>query len=538
LPDRLDGKALGGNSLPACDFFFQGREPAPVHPVCDECPRLGRISGRAFFRSRPEIEVQAVRTLLGVTIVAVCLTPAGCTTPARKGGTDNARANNTPFMGTPSADASAATPPPDAPPGSGANLASGGPSPNKKSSVLAGRILDEYSRLKPKAIIEVIDLDAPRDAVAPLKVLANKDGYFDIDGMQGGHNYRLVASVKEGARVLTGTTRVVAPNVHVVITLNEERPITDPPGGSNTRPASADVAGGGPVGPAASIGAPIRSPGEGVTTPLPGGDNSASGGGTTVPVVPPPVSTGDPSLIADKGKKDGVDGFSRGVPANIQGPGREPGPPKGAPTPVTPPASSDGGDGGMTTPLPPSAAPSAAPPTPAGSADAGVAGAAPFCRKTGNQVENFALVDTDGKPWELRKQTTGRVVLLDFWFSGCAPCRKAIPHLIELQQKYGQFGLQIVAIARESGTLAEKQQAIRGVRARYDINYTLLFSGGGDGPCPVLKSFDVQEFPTLVLLDNSGKIVFRTKKGQGLDEWAAYYLELEIRRQLKLPLTR
>ncbi len=469
-----------------------------------------------------------MRSHPGVTLIAVCLTLAGCNSTGRKGGADTARAPNTPFMGTPaSAVPPAATA--DAGPaggdtGGGANLASGGPSPGKASGVLAGQVLDEYNRSRTGTIVQIIDLDGPRDDAAPLKVLANKDGYFDIDGLQGGHSYRLIASVKDGTRVLTGTTRTVAPNPRVRIFLNEERPLA-PASASAPAPPPPDKAPSAASVPGASIGTPIKTPGSGVTTPLPSAD-----GGAPAPGLPPPVSTGDPSLIADKGSKDG---FSHGVPANIEGPGREPR--EKPPTNYTPPPPPEGSgsEGGTTTPLPPSAAPSAAPPSPSAStAPAESARQVPFCLKTGNRVDNLALYDSDGSVWELSKQRKGRVVLIDFWFSDCAPCRRAIPHLVELQEKYRDWGLLVVGVAKESGSLDDKVKAVRPVQVRYGINYPVLLTGGGTGPCPVLTSFAVQEYPTLVLLDRSGQIVFRTKKGQGLDRQAAYELEMEIRRQL------
>jgi thiol-disulfide isomerase/thioredoxin len=233
------------------------------------------------------------------------------------------------------------------------------------------------------------------------------------------------------------------------------------------------------------------------------------------------VSTGDTSLIG-KRNPDGADGFGTAAPA-VNIPGRDT-PPAQSPRYPPAPVPEQHGEAGTTTPLSPATAP------------AGTGSTVPACRMSGSRLDTFVLYDFDGKPWDLRKQRTGKVVLLDFWFSGCGPCRRAIPHLVELQQKYGTFGLQIVGVANEGGTLAEKQKALLPVRARFGINYTLLFAGGGDGPCPVMKEFAVVEYPTLVLLDRDGEVVFRTKKGQGLDPQAAYDLEMEIRRQLGLPL--
>src|SRR5258708_7757256 len=43
-------------------------------------------------------------------------------------------------------------------------------------------------------------------------------------------------------------------------------------------------------------------------------------------------------------------------------------------------------------------------------------------------------------------QYKDKVVVLDFYASWCDPCRESIPHLVDLQQRYGPQGLQVIGL--------------------------------------------------------------------------------------------
>ena len=59
---------------------------------------------------------------------------------------------------------------------------------------------------------------------------------------------------------------------------------------------------------------------------------------------------------------------------------------------------------------------------------------------------DFTLNDLAGSPQSIT-QWDGKVLLVNFWASWCAPCRREIPLLNELQAEYGSRGVQVIGVA-------------------------------------------------------------------------------------------
>jgi hypothetical protein len=98
---------------------------------------------------------------------------------------------------------------------------------------------------------------------------------------------------------------------------------------------------------------------------------------------------------------------------------------------------------------------------------------------------------------------------------------------VELQRKYGLYGLEIISIACETGTVEEQRSYVRPIRGRYNLNFPKLLSGGGPGRCPVMRDFQVESFPCLVLIDTDGSILWRSPS-TGMDEFKHYELMKKI----------
>lgn len=134
-----------------------------------------------------------------------------------------------------------------------------------------------------------------------------------------------------------------------------------------------------------------------------------------------------------------------------------------------------------------------------------------FCDfDTENQrIVEFELTDIKGRSTRF-SQIPAELTLLVFWGTWCKPCHEAMPHLVELQKRLEADGVQVLAIAYEEGTIQERQDKIAAAVERYDINFPILLGGSqGADSCPVRKAMGVRVYPTLVLVDRSGRVLWR-----------------------------
>jgi thiol-disulfide isomerase/thioredoxin len=132
------------------------------------------------------------------------------------------------------------------------------------------------------------------------------------------------------------------------------------------------------------------------------------------------------------------------------------------------------------------------------------------CRIDPNErrLVDFQLPGVDGRMVSLH-DIHADVILLDFWGSWCAPCKKSIPHLVELQARFGPKRFQVVGIACERGSSSQDRCASAAKTAQeLGINYPVLVSPM-DGSCAVQQGLQVQFYPTMVLLDRDGRLLAR-----------------------------
>ncbi len=136
--------------------------------------------------------------------------------------------------------------------------------------------------------------------------------------------------------------------------------------------------------------------------------------------------------------------------------------------------------------------------------------------EVGDVAPDFTRADLAGRQVHLADYR-GKLVLLNFWATWCAPCRKEMPLFSEWQRDYRAQGLQIIGISMDDDIASVKQ-----LLAQRPVRYPIVVGDAKLGE----RFGGVLGLPLSFLIDAQGRIVARYQGESDLADMEAKLKEL------------
>lgn len=109
----------------------------------------------------------------------------------------------------------------------------------------------------------------------------------------------------------------------------------------------------------------------------------------------------------------------------------------------------------------------------------------------------------------------GKVYVVEFWATWCAPCRRAIPQLSDIQRELGPRGVTVVGIAsQEHKGLSDLEQFVQ--RQGDRINYAIAWDAEGRTDRDWMAASRAEGIPTAFIVDQQGRIAWIGHPAVGL----------------------
>ncbi|MCB9611946.1 MAG: TlpA family protein disulfide reductase [Sandaracinus sp.] len=114
----------------------------------------------------------------------------------------------------------------------------------------------------------------------------------------------------------------------------------------------------------------------------------------------------------------------------------------------------------------------------------------------GQRAPEIGLRTPDGQTIRM-SDLRGKVVVVDFWASWCAPCREELPVLQRLHEQYGERGVVVVGVG-----IDRNERDFRAFKERMGLTFPVVH----DGAHAVAGRYEPPRMPSTFLIDRNGVI--------------------------------
>ncbi len=130
----------------------------------------------------------------------------------------------------------------------------------------------------------------------------------------------------------------------------------------------------------------------------------------------------------------------------------------------------------------------------------------------GHPSPNFKVISTSGQ-LITQENYRGYLLIIDFFATWCLPCRQSIPHLVEMNRKYGKQGLHILGLSVDE----DGERVVRAFTKELRVDYPLGLAGDA-----ATDDFGVRSVPVMYVIDKKGNIAeiyrgYSSDKGRSLE---------------------
>lgn len=124
---------------------------------------------------------------------------------------------------------------------------------------------------------------------------------------------------------------------------------------------------------------------------------------------------------------------------------------------------------------------------------------------TGTEMPDMMFRDINGKEYRL-SDFKGNYILLDFWFTGCAPCRAEMPYFDKVAKEFDGHGIKFISLSVDTGDQLYAAWQ-RTLKKKGEIPEVLSVNLPDGFKSPVMKQLNITGVPRIMLIGPDGKIV-------------------------------